>query len=72
MPDSAKMSRTMTGKVVSAKMNKSIVVLVERLVKHPRFGKYIKTSTKVHAHDAQNQCGEGDVVVIVSLLICYF
>ena len=58
--------RTITGKVVSNKMDKSITVLVERVVKHPVYGKYIKRSTKLMAHDEQNICQEGDVVSITS------
>lgn len=54
----------MTGRVVSNKMNKSIVVLVERRVKHPVYGKIIKRSTKIHAHDADNECRPGDEVTI--------
>ena len=57
-------SRTATGRVVSNKMDKSIVVLVERRVKHPVYGKIIKRSTKIHAHDANNECGIGDDVTI--------
>lgn len=60
----AKKTRTVTGKVLSNKMDKSITVLVERQIKHPVYGKYIKRSTKLHAHDAQNECQEGDVVTI--------
>ena len=56
--------RTLQGKVVSNKMDKSIVVLVERKVKHPVYGKILKKSTKIHAHDADNSCKEGDVVTI--------
>ena len=57
-------SRTATGRVVSNKMDKSIVVLVERRVKHPVYGKIIKRSTKIHAHDANNDCLPGDEVTI--------
>lgn len=56
--------RTVSGKVVSNKMDKSIVVLIERRVKHPVYGKYIKRSTKIHAHDANNECMPGDEVTI--------
>lgn len=59
-----KVKRTLTGKVVSNKMDKSITVLIERRVKHPVYGKYITRSTKLHAHDEQNVCKEGDVVTI--------
>jgi len=58
--------RTITGRVVSNKMDKTINVLVERVVKHPVYGKYIKRSTKMMAHDEQNTCQEGDVVAITS------
>ena len=54
----------LSGKVVSDKMNKSITVMIERRVKHPLYGKYIKRSTKVHAHDENNECGIGDTVTI--------
>lgn len=58
--------RTITGKVVSNKMDKTVTVLVERVVKHPVYGKYIKRSTKMMAHDEQNVCQEGDLVSITS------
>ncbi|HXH02833.1 MAG TPA: 30S ribosomal protein S17 [Candidatus Competibacteraceae bacterium] len=57
-------ARTMTGRVTSNKMDKTITVLVERLVRHPVYGKYVRRSTKLHAHDANNECREGDVVVV--------
>ena len=57
-------ARTVTGKVISNKMDKSIVVLIERRVKHPVYGKYVKRSTKIHAHDASNDCLPGDEVTI--------
>ena len=56
--------RTKTGRVVSSKADKTVTVLLERQVKHPLYGKYIKRSTKVHAHDEENSCGEGDLVTI--------
>ncbi|MGH8494025.1 MAG: 30S ribosomal protein S17 [Moraxellaceae bacterium] len=59
-----KVKRTLTGKVVSNKMDKSITVLIERRVKHPVYGKYLTKSTKFHAHDEQNVCKEGDMVTI--------
>jgi len=59
-----KMARTASGKVISNKMDKSIVVLVERRVRHPLYGKIIKRSTKLHAHDANNECQPGDEVTI--------
>ncbi|MDC1066330.1 30S ribosomal protein S17 [Candidatus Pseudothioglobus singularis] len=54
--------RILTGKVVSNSRDKTIAVLVERKVRHPIYKKYIKRSTKVHAHDEKNECGLGDVV----------
>ncbi len=64
MSENQKEKRTVTGRVVSNKMDKTITVLVERKVKHPVYGKYIKRSTKLHAHDASNECNEGDLVTI--------
>lgn len=57
-------TRTLQGKVISAKMEKSIVVAIERKVKHPLYGKFMKRTTKLHAHDETNQCNEGDIVLI--------
>ena len=54
--------RTVEGRVVSNKMNKTVTVLVERHVKHALYGKYLRRSTKLHAHDEDNACHEGDVV----------
>ena len=59
-----KVLRTKIGRVVSDKMDKSITVLVERRVKHPLYGKYMRKSTKLHAHDENNECGIGDTVSI--------
>jgi small subunit ribosomal protein S17 len=53
---------TVEGRVVSNKMDKTITVLVERQVKHALYGKYMRRSTKLHAHDADNACKEGDIV----------
>lgn len=64
MNDIPKVKRTFQGTVISNKMNKTIVVLVERKVKHAVTGKYIKRSSKIHAHDENNACKEGDIVVI--------
>ncbi len=66
MSEEAKVQRTVTGRVVSNKMDKSITVLVERKVKHPVYGKYIKRSSKLFAHDAANECNEGDLVTVSS------
>lgn len=59
-----KLQRTLTGTVASDKMDKSITVMIERKVKHPIYGKFIKRSTKVHVHDESNECGIGDTVII--------
>jgi len=64
MSEEKNLARTASGTVVSNKMNKTITVLVERRIKHPLYGKYIKRSKKMHAHDADNQCQEGDKVTI--------
>jgi small subunit ribosomal protein S17 len=58
-------SRRVVGRVVSSKMNKSVTVSVERLVKHPVYGKYIRRTSKYVAHDENNSCKAGDVVAIV-------
>jgi small subunit ribosomal protein S17 len=55
-------TRTLEGRVVSNKMQKTVTVLVERQVKHALYGKYIRRSTKVHAHDEEGRCQEGDMV----------
>jgi small subunit ribosomal protein S17 len=60
----AKLRRSVTGKVVSSKADKTITVMVERRVKHPVYGKFIRRSTKLMAHDENNQCREGDIVTI--------
>ena len=62
--EKAKVAHAMTGRVVSNKMDKSITVLIERSVRHPLYNKYIKRSTKMHAHDESNECNEGDLVQI--------
>jgi len=56
--------RSVVGRVVSNKMDKTVTVRLERLVKHPLYGKYVRRSSKVHAHDADNSCNEGDTVRI--------
>ena len=56
--------RTLTGRVVSDKMNKTVTVLVERRVKHELYGKYLTLSKKYHAHDEKNEFHEGDTVTI--------
>ncbi len=57
-------SRTLVGRVISNKMDKTVTVIIPRRVKHPLYKKYITRSTKVHAHDEDNQCREGDTVAI--------
>ena len=64
MSETTATARTVTGKVTSNKMDKSATVMIERVVKHPVYGKYIRRSTKLHIHDADNTCQEGDMVVI--------
>jgi small subunit ribosomal protein S17 len=64
MSEEANLVRTLIGRVVSDKMDKSAVVLVERQVRHPLYGKYIRRSTKLHIHDENNECKEGDTVTI--------
>ena len=59
-------AKTVSGTVVSNKMDKTISVLIERKVKHPLYGKYMRRSTKLMAHDEANECNEGDVVIIES------
>ncbi|BEV72363.1 MULTISPECIES: 30S ribosomal protein S17 [unclassified Paludibacterium] len=59
-----KVVRTLTGKVVSDKMDKTVTVLVERKVKHPIYGKIVRLSKKFHAHDENNEFKAGDIVVI--------
>lgn len=59
-----KAARTITGTVVSDKMNKTVTVLIERRVKHPLYGKYVTKSSKLKAHDENNECNIGDVVTI--------
>jgi small subunit ribosomal protein S17 len=59
-----KRPRTISGRVVSNKMNKSITVLIERREKHPVYGKYVSKSSKLHAHDEDNACNIGDIVTV--------
>ena len=63
--EASKSVRTVTGRVVSDKMDKTITVLIERRVKHPVYGKYITRSSKVHAHDEKNECQVGDKVRVI-------
>lgn len=64
MTEEKKIERTLSGRVVSDKMDKTVTVLIERLVKHAVYGKYIRRSTKLHVHDENNISREGDKVVI--------
>lgn len=64
MVEAQKVVRTLSGRVVSNKMDKTVTVLVERKVKHPLIGKVMVKSNKVHAHDEANTCNEGDLVTI--------
>ena len=64
MADTENQARTLSGKVVSNKMDKTITVMIERRVKHAVYGKYMTRSTKLAAHDASNECQIGDAVTI--------
>lgn len=59
-----KVARALTGRVASDKMNKTITVVIERLVRHPIYGKYMRRTTKLHVHDEHNECRQGDLVMI--------
>ena len=65
MSETQKSQRTIEGRVVSNKMQKTVTVLLERQVQHPLYGKVVRRSTKVHAHDEKGECKEGDLVRIV-------
>jgi len=64
MSEQDKSPRSVNGRVISNKMNKSITVEIERRVRHPLYGKFITRRTRLHAHDAENECGQGDLVQI--------
>ncbi len=64
MNEQAKLQRKIVGRVVSDKMDKTVSVAIERLIRHPVYGKYIRRTTKVLAHDANNECKPGDRVAI--------
>jgi small subunit ribosomal protein S17 len=66
MTETVTQSKTLQGHVVSKKMDKTIAVVIPRTVKHPLYEKYIRRSTKVLAHDENNECNEGDIVIIES------
>lgn len=67
MDNTDKKQHTVEGRVVSSKMDKTVTVLVERQVKHALYGKYIRRSSKLHAHDADNACNEGDMVRLAEI-----
>ena len=64
MSEEQKTRRTVVGRVVSNKMDKTVSVAIERLIQHPVYGKYVRRTSKVLAHDANNDCNEGDRVAI--------
>lgn len=64
MSEQQKAARTLTGRVVSNKMDKTVTVAIDRMVMHPLYGKFVRRTTKVHAHDEDNACNEGDIVAI--------
>ena len=64
MSETEQIAKTLTGKVVSNKMDKTIAVVIQRTVKHPLYEKFMKRSTKLLAHDENNECKEGDTVII--------
>ena len=64
MTEQQKVRRTLTGRVVSDKMDKTVTVLIERRVTHPLYGKIVTRSKKYHAHDEKNECHPGDLVTI--------
>jgi small subunit ribosomal protein S17 len=65
MTDERKVSRVLTGRVISNRMDKTVTVLIERRLRHPLYQKYVRRSTKLHAHDEDNSCRDGDTVRIV-------
>ncbi len=64
MTTDTQVERTLSGRVTSNKMEKTATVVIERLVKHPIYGKYIRRTTKLHVHDEHNECQKGDLVTI--------
>lgn len=64
MSETTSVKRTVSGRVVSNRMEQTITVAVERRVRHPLYGKFMRRTTKVHAHDAENACQIGDWVVV--------
>lgn len=66
MEEKRKPRKTLVGRVVSERMDKTVTVSVERLFRHPRYKKIVKKTSKVYAHDAENQCNVGDTVKVMS------
>ncbi len=64
MTEKTKSARSISGRVVSSSMDKTITVAIERKIRHPLYQKYIKRRTKLHAHDEKNECNKGDLVLI--------
>lgn len=64
MSEEQQLNRAQVGRVISNAMDKTITVMVERRIKHPVYGKFIKRSTKLHAHDEENVCQQDDLVMI--------
>jgi len=64
-PSAERAKRRIVGRVISNRMDKTITVSVERTVKHPLYGKLLRKTTKLHAHDENNECHEGDLVAVV-------
>ena len=64
MTTDTQVERTLSGRVTSDKMNKTVTVAIERLVKHPVYGKYVRRTTKLHVHDEHDECRIGDLVTI--------
>jgi small subunit ribosomal protein S17 len=64
MTEAKKNPRSLSGRVVSNKMHKTITVLIERKIRHPLYHKYIRRRTKLHAHDENNEGGQGDLVLV--------
>ncbi|MBK1618102.1 30S ribosomal protein S17 [Lamprobacter modestohalophilus] len=62
MSENTESNRVLTGQVISNAMDKTITVVIERRVKHPLYGKFMRRSTKIHAHDDANECNKGDLV----------
>ena len=65
MAETRKSRKTIVGSIIGDKMDKTVVVSVERITKHPQYGKYIKKRVKYMAHDEKNECGAGDKVMLV-------